>query len=269
MRWIVAVLWTAVTVAGCGSPPPAPQPEPRAEAPAQAAPSPEAVSKILAPSPLKLETEVREAGVADALADLVPASPAEIDTADKDRVAVRTGVVLAYAVLGGKSTPKADFLAQLKSARNGMAALGAGAGLMSTIDDSITHVENDAASREDFIRELDGIVGYAVPEQGWGPEDRTGPLLQAGAWLAGTNVVARAVVRSGKVEAAQKLLARKDVADYFLRYAKGDGSQKAGPVAEQLVATLTKLSEIASKPTLTLDDAQAVADATGALLSQI
>jgi len=269
MRWIVAVLWTALTVAGCGSPPPAPKPEPKTDAPTPAAPSPEAVSKILAPSPLKLETEVREAGVAEALADLVPSTPAEIDTADKDRVAVRTGVVLAYTVLGGKNTPKADFLVQLRSARNGMAALGAGAGLMSTIDDSITKVENDAASREDFLRELDGIVGYSVPEQGWGPDDRTGPLLQAGAWLAGTNVVARAIVRSGKAEAAEKLLRRKDVVNYFLGYAKGTGQQKAGPIADQLVTTLNKLAEIADKPTLTLDDAQAVADATDALLKQI
>ena len=190
---------------------------------------------------------MREAGVADALGDLVPTSPAEVTTDDKDRIAVRTGVVLAYAVLGGHDTPKEPFVAQLRSARAGMAKLGAGAGLLSTIDDSITHVENDAASRDDFLRELDNI-GYAVPEQGWGPDDRTGPLLQAGAWLAGTNVVARAIVRSGKADAADKLLRRKDVAEYFLGYVRTSGSEKAGPVAEQLEKTLTMMVTVADKP---------------------
>ena len=266
MRRIAALLWVAATLVACDSPPPPPAPVP-AEAPPAAPAAPVAdVSKVLAPSPLKLEEEVRAAGVAEALTDLVPTAPAEVATDDKDRIAVRTGVVLAYSVLGGKSTPKADFVAQLKSARAGMAALGAGAGLMSTIDDSIKHVENDAASREDFLRELDQIVGYSVPEQGFGPDDRTGPLLQAGAWLAGTNVVARAVVRSGKAEAAEKLLRRKDVADYFLGYMQKEGQQKAGPVSEQLVKTLSLMSEIAAKPALTVEDAQTIADATDALL---
>lgn len=264
MRRIAAFLWTALTLTACESPPP--PPPPKAEAPAAPAPAPAEVSKILAPSPLKLEAAVREAGVAEALGDLVPTSPAEVTTDDKDRIAVRTGVVLAYAVLGGRNTPKADFVAQLRSARAGMAAIGAGAGLLSTIDDSITHVENDAASREDFLRELDQIVGYSVPEQGFGPDDRTGPLLQAGAWLAGTNVVARAIVRSGKADAADKLLRRKDVADYFLGYVKTSGQAKAGPIAEQLEKTLTSMAEVAAKPTLSVEDAQTVADATDALL---
>lgn len=266
MRTTVPALWTALLLAGCGSPPPEPAP-PSPPAPIAApVPTPEEVDKILAPSPLKLEAAVREAGVADALGDLVPSSPAEVTTDDKDRIAVRTGVVLAYAVLGGHTTPKADFVAQLRSARAGMAALGAGAGLMSTIDDSITHVENDAASRDDFLRELDDVVGYSVPQEGWGPGDRTGPLLQAGAWLAGTNVMARAIVRSGKAEAADKLLRRKDVADYFLRYVKTQGQEKAGPVATQLEQTLTALATLSDKPKLGIEDAQAVADATGALL---
>ena len=263
MRPTAAVIWTALTLSGCESPPP---PAPVAPPEAPPAPATPEVAKILAPSPLKLEAAVREAGVADALGDLVPTSPAEVATDDKDRIAVRTGVVLAYAVLGGHDTPKEPFVAQLRSARAGMAKLGAGAGLLSTIDDSISHVENDAASRDDFLRELDNIVGYAVPEQGWGPDDRTGPLLQAGAWLAGTNVVARAIVRSGKADAADKLLRRKDVAEYFLGYVRTSGSEKAGPVAEQLEKTLTMMVTVADKPTLGIEDATAVADATDALL---
>lgn len=262
---LLAPALLALNLLGCESPPPPAKPEPAPKA-EPAPPAPAEASRVLAPSPLKLEAQVREAGVAEALADLVPQSPAEVANDDKDRTAVRTGVVLAYAVLGGRNTPKDAFVSQLRSARAGMAALGAGAGLMSTIDDSIRHVENDAASREDFLRELDEIVGYSVPEQGWGPEDRTGPLLQAGAWLAGTNVVARAIVRSGKAEAADKLLRRKDVAEYFLGYLQGEGQAKAGPFTDQLTATLTTLKTVAEKPTIGLEDAQLVADSTDALL---
>lgn len=266
MRRSIALLGVAASLVACESPPPAPPPAPPAPAATPAPMTPSEVSRVLAPSPLKLEAEVRAAGVTEALTDLVPTLPAQITPEDKDRVAVRTGVVLAYTVLGGKTTPKADFVAQLRSARAGMAALGAGAGLMSTIDDNITRVENDAASREDFLRALDDIVSYSVSDMGWGPGDRTGPLLQAGAWLAGTNVVARAIVRSGKADAADKLLHRKDVATYFLGYVRSQGQDKAGPVAAQLELTLLQMSTIADKPALGIEDAQAVADATDALL---
>lgn len=267
MRTHAACLTIALSLAACDAPPPPKvEPAPVEQVPAGPPATTAEVGRILAPSPLKLEAEVREAGITAALATLVPASPPEVTVEDKDRVAVRTGVVLAYAVLGGRDTPKPEFLAQLRSARAGMAALGAGEGLLSTIDTSITHVENDTASREDFLRELDEVVGYSVPEQGWGPEDRTGPLLQAGAWLAGTNIVARAIVAGGKPEAADKLLRRKDVADYFLGYATNQGQDKAGPVSDQLVKTLTQMSTIAEKPSIGLEDAQVVADATGDLL---
>lgn len=249
---------------GCSSPAPTPTASEPVEAAPAAPAAPAEVGKILAPSPLKLEAEVRSAGLTGALT--VPATPADVATDDKDRVAVRTGVVLAYAVLGGRETPKDQFLAQLRSARAGMASLGAGEGLLTTIDASIKHVENDTASREDFLKELDEVVGYSVPEQGWGPGDRTGPLLQAGAWLAGTHVVAKAIVASDNAAAADKLLRRKDVADYFLGYVRSQGEAKAGPVAAQLEATLTRMSTIAAQPTIGVSDAAAVAEATDALL---
>lgn len=231
-----------------------------------ASPTPSASARVLAPSPLSLEAAVREAGVAGELADLVPTVPADTQVADPDRVALRTGVIIAYALLGGREQPKEVFVAQIRAARDGMASIGAGEGLLSTVDDNIRHVENDAASRDDFLREMDAILSYASPQDGWGPQDRTGPLVQAGAWLAGTNVVARAIVRSGKPEAANALLRRADVAEYFLRYTQSEGKEKAGPISEQLEASLKQMVEISNKSTLELQDAQVVADATDAIL---
>lgn len=245
------------------TPPPAAPPPPTPEQVAQASAQ---TSKVLSPSPLDLEAEVKAAGVADSLAALVPALPPEPPATDKDRVALRTGVVLAYTVLGGPAVPKPAFLAQLRSIRAGMQTLGAGAGLLTTLDNNIVQVENDAAARADFLRALDDVASMADLETGFGPNDTTGPLLQAGAWVAGTQLVAQAVVKSGKADAADKLLRRPEVPAWFLGYLKGEGAEKASGVSEQLRTTLTQLDTIARKPSLTLEDAQAVADATGSLL---
>jgi hypothetical protein len=110
-------------------------------------------------------------------------------------------------------------------------------------------------------------VTSSVPSAGSGPKDTTGPMLQAGAWLAGTNLVAKAVVAKNDPDAAQKLLRRPEVPAFFLKYiSSGEGEEKAGKMAGKVAETLAKLEAISSKPKLDQADAQAIADATDALL---
>jgi hypothetical protein len=211
---------------------------------------------------------VKDAGITQALADLVPKElPAMPPAEQKDRVAFRTGVVFAYTLLGGRTSPKPQFLAELHTLRDGMAGIGTGQGLLNRMDKAIEQVENDTASRDDFLAELDGMITSAVPEEGWGPDDHTGPLLQAGAWLAGMNVVAQAVVRAGDAAAADKLLRHPEVAAFFLRYIKGEeGAAKAGSVSGVLVETLAKLQTVSSQPAIGIDGAKATVEATQKLL---
>lgn len=223
----------------------------------------------MTPSPLALEKEVRDAGLTGGLAELVPTRTFATDVEDKDRVALRTGVVLSYTVLAGRVSPKPLFLEQLRSIRVGMTTLGTGKGLLTNIDTFIENIENDTASREDFLQELDAVASSMVVEEGWGKGDRTGPLLQAGAWLAGTNLVAAAVVAADSPPAADKLLRKAYVAEYFLGYLQGEGAAKAGPTTATVIETLRTLQTVAKKPTLSVDDARSVVAATETLLGTL
>ena len=182
-------------------------------------------------------------------------------------MAFRTGVVFAYTLLGGRGAEKPALVANVKSLRDGMAAIGTGQGTLNTMDKAIVQLENDTASREDFLKELDAHVSASVPEEGWGPNDTTGPLLQAGAWLAGTNLVAKAVVKKNDAEAAQKLLARPEVAAFFLKYIRSDeGTAKAGIMTGRVAEVLKRIEDVSKKPQMEVADAQVIADATDSLL---
>ena len=200
--WQRPTLVTALSLAlltACGEGP-ADTPPPAPGAPATAAPTPPkaqatpSAARILAPSPLALQAKVKASGLTRQLGDLVPDRSFVDGGPDKDRTALRTGVVLADTILTGEISDKATFLANLRALHAGMASLGTGQGLLSSIDDFIVAVDNDTAARADFIVELDNVASMMVVEDGWGPGDTTGPLLQAGAWLAGTNLVALAIV---------------------------------------------------------------------------
>jgi hypothetical protein len=254
---------------GCAEAPPPAEPAP-APAPAAEPPAPTAAEdwKVLQASPLSLEGQVRSAGVAESLEDLVPKTlPAAPPPEDRDRVALRTGVIFAYTVLGGRSADKAAVVGNVQAMRDGMATIGAGQGLLGTMDKAIEQLKNDTVSRQDFLQQLDDEVASAPSEAGWGPTDSTGPMVQAGAWVAGTNLVAQAVVRKND-PAATKLLRRPEVPAYFLKYlSTAEGAEKAGPTKEKVVEALQKLQQVTQAPELTVADAQTVVDTTGALLA--
>lgn len=243
-------------------------PPPAATTPAAAPPPVDAraEAEALTPSPMQLQAEMQAAGVATALGPLVPATRFSRPVDDADTIALRTGVQVADAVLAGPTDSKERFLERLAGIRAGLAALGMGEGRLSEFDEFVTEVRNDAASRQDFVAELDRVVAEMVPEEGWGPGDTTGPLLQAGAWLAATNLVAQAVVAKGDDAAADALLKRPRVPTWYLDWAQGEGAAKANPATmEQVTSTLRQLQAITTKDTLTVADAQAIVDATGGL----
>ncbi len=241
-----------------------PEPPP----PAQDAPAVAVNYRALVPSPLGIERSVREAGVAESLDALVPDRVFAPGEDEPNITAVRSGVVLADAILAGKDAPTAKLLERVTAVRAGMAAIGTGEGLLSTIDDLKVSIEQEGAGKQEFIQALDDVASMMVPEEGWGPDDTTGPLLQAGAWLEGSHLVAKAVVASGDASKAKLLLGEQEVVDYFLRYVRAEAAGKTdADIVSTLEQVLTTISELAAKPELGLEDVRVIEAQTGQALS--
>ncbi|RME22771.1 MAG: hypothetical protein D6798_15025 [Deltaproteobacteria bacterium] len=251
-----------------------------AEAPQPAAqpPEPPALDKdaleaqakdvILVPSPSEMQDALAEAGVAQGLSALVGDRSVRMESDNPDVVAVRTGVVLAYALLTVKEADTATLLKRLDDIKAGMTALGAGTDINATIDDIKGRLSSDSLSRDDLLAELDEIHGAIIPEIEYEAGARVVPLIQAGSWLAGVNVVAEAIVQADNATAATRLLRQPEVADYFLQYVRTEGSDKAPPeVIGRLEQTLTHLKELATRPELTVDDAKDVKARTDNVLA--
>ena len=93
------------------------------------------------------------------------------------------------------------------------------------------------------------------------------PLIQAGSWLGGANLVAAAVVEAGSYEKAGDLLKQPAVVGYFQGYVKTEGQDKAsGEVIAQLETTLNTLAEICSHETLSEEDVKTIQSSTSSVL---
>jgi hypothetical protein len=281
MRTITLLLVAAL--AGCSgdsATPPAPEAGQQGNLPPMdntpAAPPPtlavtelqaQAENIALVPSPAEMQRALDKAGIAGELSKLVPARDYKMDVENKDIIAVRTGVLLADALLTVKDAEKDVLVARLEKVKVGMTALGAGADIGATIDELVNAVKNDVKSRDELLKDLDDLHGAVIPEIKYEAGERVVPLVQAGSWLEGSNLVAGAILTANKPDAGNSLLRQPQVAGYFLKYVQVEGADKApAEVLKQLETTLKKLQEIASKPAMSLEDVTEVKSQTDAIL---
>lgn len=221
----------------------------------------------LVPSPAEMQKALDAAGIQAKLGEKVPDRTLKMDVPNKDQVAVRTGVILADLLLTVKTAEKDKLAKQLMDIKTGMEQLGGGTDISATIQDIHDRVMNDAVSREDLVKELDELSGAIIPEIEYEAGPRSVPLIQAGSWLGGANLVAAAVVESGNYDKAGDLLKQPAVVGYFQGYVKEEGQDKAsGEVIAQLETTLNTLAEICTHETLSEEDVKTIQTSTASVL---
>ncbi len=224
----------------------------------------------LVPSPLEAEAALVAAGIDTTLSSLVPADRQyEASTTDPDRIAMRTGVVLADLLLTTANATDAVLVGHLTSVRDGMVQLKQGGDIVATLDDMIARVQAGALDRAALLKEFEELSQVVIPELEFEGGARIVPLIQAGTWTAGANLVARAVMEKGKPTAGEAILKQPAVVAYFAQYAK-DNTPDSVPseVSTALDSMLARLMVVASKPdALSQEDVEIVADVTIVMIS--
>ncbi len=279
---VVLSLGLAALLMGCGgettTPEPAPDPATPAEEPAPATPDDpgldleamkDAENVALVPSPVETQKALEAAGIDTQLSSLIPKHGFDLANADTDHAAIRTGVILADALLTVKSAEKKALLGRLNQIRDGMGQLGGGKDIDATLQDMRDRVKTDAVDREELLKEFDELSGAVIPELKFNDNERVVPLIEAGSWLEGANLVAKAVKGSPDTGAADTLLKQPAVVDYFIKYVKEEGADKApAAVTEKLDASLAILKGLAEKEgSLSAEDIETVIKVTDDVLT--
>ena len=225
----------------------------------------------LVPSPAEMQKSLKNAGLTSDLAALVAADRnISMEVENKDNLAVRTGVILADLVLTVKTSTKESKLASLEKLKAGFKALGAGDDIQATINDLSTQITNDAIQEDDLLKEMDELSGVMVSELEYEAGDWVVPLIQAGSWLEGANLVSAAIIKESKFDVAGQLLKQPRVVEYFLKYVEREGGNKApDQVVDKLKQVLNSLKTIAEKPQMNAEDVQQINASTSEVLSML
>ncbi len=275
----LSVLTLAALLVGCGGEEPKPAEPAAPVAAAPAAPATIDLTELkasaegitLVPAPMEMQKALDKAKIADTLESLVQERKLNLEAQDPDVAAVRTGVVLADTLLTVKSAPPEKLVERMKSVQKGMTTLKAGADINATIDSLIGDIQNlGGGSRDEIVKQLDEMHAAIIPEIEYEAGEQITPLIQAGSWLEGSNLLAAAILKANRPEVANDLLRQPAVCDYFLKYVDIAGKSKApDEVVKQLKTTLEKLKEISSKPSLTVEDIEEVKKQTDTVLGML
>jgi hypothetical protein len=223
---------------------------------------------ILAPSPLETQKTLRDLGVSIALHEFVQSESYKFTGNSREQAAIRVGVLLCDLIISIDKASKAEVLKRFSNIIEGMAIMKVGQGLMDMVKEMHTEYANDAMTKQEIVESLDNIAAMSVPGDGFSKDDPTGPLLQAGAWLEGVNLVTKALIKENKIEIANKLLRLEHVATYFLQYAEGEGKEKTTKqILEQMKISLIHLKKISTKKEISRTDLDTAVAETERMLS--
>ena len=225
---------------------------------------------ILSPSPLELKGTAEKEGLTSNLATLVPVRNFVGDNKNTDHIALQIGVVLTDTVMQIDTLSKESLLKNLTQIESNLSKMGAGEGFVFSVTELKRKVTNDALNRDEVLLEMDEIIAYSRPSEGFGKDDTTGPLLQAGSWLTSLNLISHAILNEKKIASANTLFRHGKIAEYFLSYVQHEGGQKVdGSVKAVLEDTLNVLIEVSEKKEITKADVEQVASITDKLLALI
>ena len=230
----------------------------------------DAVNKAeLVPSPVEMENKLKAAGLEKDLGSLIPSSKdLEVIVADNDQTAIRTGIVMADLVLTLKSSDQATILKRLGKLKAGLKQLGAGDDIYAVIQDFEERVQDNAVSKSDLLNEFDELSQVMISELEYEAGEWVVPLIQAGTWLEGANLVSKVMHQENKYNAADEFFRQKEIVEYFISYIDRDGKDRApDQVVAKLIETLNDLKTIADKPKIAGADVQKIENLTTTVLN--
>ena len=211
----------------------------------------DAVNKAeLVPSPIEMEAKLKSAGLQQNLGSLIPTSKdLKVVVDDNDQVAIRTGIVMADLVLTLKTSDQESILKRLGKMKAGLKKLGAGDDIYAVIQDFEMRVQDNSVNKDMLLEEFDELSQVMVSELEYEAGEWVVPLIQAGTWLEGANLVAKAMHKENNTMLPTSSSDKKEIVEYFISYIDRDGEDRApDQVVAKLLNTLNDLKNIADKP---------------------
>ena len=221
------------------------------------------------PSPVKMKKELNKAGLNISIGEMITKKEfPSLDIEDKSRIAVLTGILLTDLVITVDKASPERIEQNLIKLKEGFDKLKTGNDIQSTIDDLIASVKTPNFDRDGLLEEVDMLSSVLVPELKSEAGTWAIPLIQAGAWLEGVQVISSSIQKENAYDKGKKLFYHPGIAPYFIRYIDEAGKEKfSNNLNTQIKTALGKLDSYGKKTEMSKEEIDEVAKIVSDLMA--
>ncbi len=250
---------------------PAATPEPAREAPGKIdieAVTNDGRTAMFVPAPSEFEA-VLAANVPGAdLKSLVPSGTRPLEGLSRPLLALETGTRITAVLLTADAGDRPALVARMKAAREGLVALQAGDAVLGEIDVFIADVESGALTADELTPALDVLSERIHDALDTRADRSTATLVQAGGWVMGAHLLARALGKGEVTPDAAALFHQASLVYHFEGFLKNSDPARAGdPRLKTVIERIEELRWIAGQDEITAQQIKDIERLTGEIIA--
>lgn len=223
---------------------------------------------MFVPAPTEFEAVLRANAPGADLKSMVPAGTHALEGLSRPLLALETGTRITAVLLTADGSDTPALITRMKHAREGLVALKAGPAVLQEVDSFVADVESGALKPAELTPALDVLSERIHDELNTHTDPATATLVQAGGWVQGAHLLARALRKGTVGPDAAMLFSQASLVHHFEQFLKASDPARAGdPRVSTVIEKISELRWIAGQDPITGDHVQEVERLTGEIIA--
>ncbi len=257
------------------------EPAPEAPAPAAAAdpsqPVPEKIdfeasvntgrTAMFVPAPTEFEAVLAANAPGAKLGAALQTGPVTLTGMSKPLLALETGTRINNALVTAKDGDRSGLAKRIGHAKEGLIALQAAPAVLAEVDSFVVDLNSGALSDTELVPALDVLAESIQDGLIEGRDNNTSTLVQAGGWVQGAHLLAKALEGREITPDAGALFHQSSLVNHFIVFLQLSGPGRSGdPQVLKVIAQMEELREIAGQDPINGEQVARIASLTGEIM---
>jgi len=187
---------------------------------------------------------------------------------NKPMLALETGTRITAVVMSTGKDPKDVVLARMASAREGLSALQSPPKVVAKVDEVIADYREGRLESGELTASLD-VLAETIHDGLSEADQQTATLVQAGGWVQGAHLLAKALEAAGQAGDGAQLLRQPSLVNHFQAFLRNsDPGRAEDPTVVKVLGSMDELREIAGQDVIDEAMVRRIVVLTGGIISQ-
>ncbi len=222
---------------------------------------------MFVPAPTEFEAVLAANAPGAKLAAALHTGPVTLTGMSKPLLALETGTRINNALVTAQDGDRAGLEKRIGYAKEGLIALQAAPAVLAQVDSFVSDLQSGALSDSELVPALDVLAESIQDGLIEGRNNNTSTLVQAGGWVQGAHLLAKALEGREVTPDAGALFHQSSLVNHFIVFLQLSGPGRSGdPQVLKVIGQMEELREIAGQDPISGEQVARIAALTGEIM---